>query len=271
MENAINELISFCISAAGKIVAAVLIYVIGRFIIKKLLALVKKTKGYEKLDPTVRSFTDNFVKALLYVILVICIISVLGVPIASVITVLASAGVAVGLALQGALSNLAGGIMMLVTRPFQVGDYISDGTNAGTVKEINLFYTVLMTPDNCRITIPNGTLMNASVTDYSASGTRRVDLSFVCAFDSDIAFVQNTIMAVLKEEKNVLADPAPFARYEGESTEGMTFTVRVWCKSEAYWDVYYNLKQKIREALIRENIHAVKREVTVREEAYERR
>jgi small conductance mechanosensitive channel len=263
MENAINTLISFCISAAGKIIAAVLIYFIGRFIIKKLLVFFKKTKGYEHLDPTVRSFTDNFVKALLYIILVICIISVLGVPIASVITVLASAGVAVGLALQGALSNLAGGIMMLVTRPFAVGDYISDGTNAGTVKEINLFYTVLMTPDNCRITIPNGTMMNSSVIDYSASGQRRVDLTFVTAFDSDIERVQNDIMKVMKENSRILSDPEPFGRYEGENTQGMTFTVRAWCRSADYWDVYYDLKQKIREELQKDGIASARQNMVV--------
>lgn len=254
MDDVIKRLIDFCVSAAGKIVAALAVWFIGRFIIRKLLVFIKKTKGYEKLDPTVRSFLDNAVKVVLYIILVISIIGIFGVPMASVITVLASAGVAVGMALQGALSNLAGGIIMLVTRPFKVGDYISDGTSAGTVKEINLFYTVLMTPDACRITIPNGTLMAASITDYSVSGKRRVDLSFSAAFDSDIRKVQKLMMDIMNACEKVEKDPAPFARYEGEDEKGMLFTVRAWCRSEDYWNVYYDLKEKIREEMLKQGI-----------------
>lgn len=254
MEGVIERLVDFCVNAAGKIAAAAAIYFVGRFIIRKLLVFMKKTRGYARLDPTVRSFLDNFVKAVLYIVLFISIINVLGVPMASVITVLASAGVAVGMALQGALSNLAGGIIMLVTRPFTVGDYISDGTNAGTVKEINLFYTVLMTPDACRITIPNGTLMASSITDYSVSGKRRVDLSFGCAFDSDIGMVQKIMMNVMYACDKVEKEPAPFARYEGEDEKGMLFTVRAWCDNADYWDVYYDLRQKIREEMVKAGI-----------------
>ena len=254
MEAVIERLVDFCVNAAGKIAAAAAIYFVGRFIIKKLLVFMKKTRGYARLDPTVRSFLDNFVKAVLYIVLFISIINVLGVPMASVITVLASAGVAVGMALQGALSNLAGGIIMLVTRPFTVGDYISDGTNAGTVKEINLFYTVLMTPDACRITIPNGTVMASSITDYSVSEKRRVDLSFGCAFDSDIGMVQKIMMNVMYACDKVEKEPAPFARYEGEDEKGMLFTVRAWCDNADYWDVYYDLRQKIREEMVKAGI-----------------
>ena len=143
MQSFISSAVQLCTQAGGKIVLALLVFIIGRIVIRKVMGLIQKIKGMDKLDPTVRTFAVNFINILLYVILIVSIISILGVPMASVITVLASAGVAVGLALQGALSNLAGGIMILVFRPFNVGDYVSAGGAEGTVREIRLFYTII--------------------------------------------------------------------------------------------------------------------------------
>ena len=169
---------SICTTVVGKLILAILVYLIGKIIVKKLVSMISSFKALDKLDPNVRSLTISAVKWALYLVLVISIIAILGVPMASVITVLGTAGAAIALSLQGSLSNLAGGIMLAIFKPFKVGDYITASGVSGVVKEINLFYTVLNTLDNCRINVPNGGLMNTAITDYSAEETRRVDLTF---------------------------------------------------------------------------------------------
>lgn len=254
MEKVLDQLITFCVNAGGKIIAAALIYLIGRIVIKKILALIDRSKSLQKVDTTVRSFTGNFLKWLLYVILFICIITVLGVPMASVITVLASCGVAIGMAMQGSLSNFAGGIMLMLFRPFRVGDYIDAAGSSGSVKEINMFYTVLITPDACQVTIPNGTLMAANITNYSTEGNRRVELTFTCARGEDVAHVQDVLLREARMNNKVLKNPEPFASLSSADKDAMTFTVRVWTKNADYWDVYYDLTQKITTAMLKENI-----------------
>ena len=240
-------------TAGSKLILALLIFIIGRVVIKKVARVVTGGKAFEKLDPTVKSFLGNFINILLYVILIIAIISVLGVPMASVIAVLASAGVAVGMALQGSLANLAGGIMLLIFRPFNVGDYVSATGEEGVVEEIALFYTVLRTLDNKKVTIPNGSLMNANVVNFSAKDQRRVDLTFAVSKDANIKTVQDLMLAEIKKNAKVLPDgeaPEPaFARISGGTNEAMEFTVRAWCRTADYWDVYFNLTQAIAEAL----------------------
>ena len=154
--------------AGGSIVEAILVSIVGFIAIKYIMKVLKKLKGFEKLDQTMTRFILNLIKWVLYVMLIIAVIGILGVPMAQVIAVLASAGVAVGLALQGALSNLAGGILLMIMRPFKVGDYVDAADASGFVQAINLFYTVLLTIDNKRITVPNGSLMNSNVVDYTA-------------------------------------------------------------------------------------------------------
>ena len=234
----------------GKLLFALIVFLIGKFFVKKLVALLEKSKGLEKLDGAVRTFTLSSVKMGLYVLLIITIIGILGVPMASVITVLASAGVAVGLALQGALSNLAGGIMLLVFKPFKLGDYVDAAGVSGVVKEVTLFYTVIMTLDNRRITVPNGSLMNTNVVDYSAEDLRRVDLTFSCAKGESPARIQEIMQEVMAGNDKILDAPAaPFARLSGGTNESMEFTVRAWCNNDDYWDIYFDLTQKITEAL----------------------
>ena len=248
MQNFLDKLVEICTTAGSKIILAILIFIVGRIVIAKLLKVIGG-KPTRKLDPTVRSFVLNICKAVLYVVLVISIISVLGVPMASVITVLATCGVAVGMSLQGALGNVAGGIMLMIFRPFSVGDYVSAGGAEGVVKEISLFYTTITTTDNKVITVPNGSLMNANVTNFSAEETRRVDLTFACAKGEDVAALQKTMVAVCEKNDLVLSDPAPFARLSGGTNESMEFTVRAWTQSANYWDVYFGLTQEITEAL----------------------
>ena len=242
--------------AGGSIVQAILVAVIGFFIIKYVMKVLKKLKGFEKLDQTTTRFILNLIKWVLYVMLIIAVISILGVPMAQVIAVLASAGLAVGLALQGALSNLAGGILLMVMRPFRVGDYVDAAGASGFVQSINLFYTVLLSIDNKRVTVPNGNLMNANVTNFTAEEKRRVDLVFSCAKSETPAEIQQCILDAVATSKYALTDPEPFARISGGTNEAMEFTVRVWCKTEDYWDLYFELNQIIVEAFAAKGVQA---------------
>ena len=165
------------------------------------------------------------------------------------VAVLGAAGAAIALGLQGSLSNLVGGIMLVIFKPFKVGDFVETSGVSGVVKEINLFYTVLTTLDNKRVTVPNGNLMNAVVTDYSAEDTRRVDLTFLTAKSESPARIQDMMKEVMAADSRVLADPAPFAQVSGGTNEAMEFTVRAWCATADYWDVYFALIQSITEKL----------------------
>ena len=256
MQAIITNLAAMATAAGGKIILALLVLIIGNILIKSVLQFLGKSKMMDKIEGTVRTFILSFLKAGLYAILAISIIGIMGVPMASVVAVLASAGVAIGLALQGALSNLAGGIMLMIFKPFHQGDYVSAAGVEGVVKEVTLFYTVILTLDNKRITVPNGSLMNANITDYSAEELRRVDLRFACAKSEAPAKIQDMMIAAMKANPKVLADPEPFARISGGTNETMEFTVRAWCKSDDYWDVYFDLTQKITESMAENGVKA---------------
>ena len=247
---------NLCTTVVGKVLLAIVVWFVGKFIVNKILGLVGKIKVLDKIEPNTRTFVLSALKWLLYVILVVSIVAILGVPMASVITVLGTAGAAIALSLQGSLSNLAGGIMLVIFRPFKVGDFVEASGVTGTVKEITLFYTVLNTVDNCRINVPNGALMNANVIDYSAEATRRVDLTFASAKSENPKKIQDLMLDVMGQNEKVLKDPAPFARISGGTNEAMQFTVRAWCKTEDYWDVYFDLTQAITEKLGENGVQA---------------
>lgn len=255
MEKILDEIISIGSSIVGKILLALVVYIVGRALIKWIVKLIANGKLLDKTEGSVKTFTLSFVKILLNVILVISIIGILGVPMASVITVLASAGVAVGLALQGALSNLAGGIMIMLFKPFKQGDYVAAAGTEGLVQEVTLFYTVFLSWDNQRITVPNGSLMNSNVVNYSAEELRRVDLTFACGkVGKNPAEIQDIMLKAASATGKILMDPAPFARLSGGTNESMQFAVRAWCKSEDYWDVYFDMTEKVTQALIENGV-----------------
>ena len=251
-----EALANLCTTVVGKVLLAIVVWFVGKFIVSKIMGLVGKIKVLEKVEPNTRTFVLSALKWLLYIVLVVSIVAILGVPMASVITVLGTAGAAIALSLQGSLSNLAGGIMLVIFRPFKVGDFVEASGVTGTVKEITLFYTVLNTVDNCRINVPNGALMNANIIDYSAVETRRVDLTFASAKSEDPQKIQSLMLEVMDQNEKVLKDPAPFARISGGTNEAMQFTVRAWCKTADYWDVYFDLTQAITEKLGENGVQA---------------
>ena len=241
-------------SVGMKLLIAVLIFVVGFFIIKSITKFVKKSPKLEKMDPGVRSFTASFLSIALYIVLFVTIAAVVGIPIASLLTVLASCGVAIGLALQGALSNFAGGILILLFKPFKVGDYIEASGGEGVVQEITVVYTVILTVDNKRVTIPNGALTNAVIKNYSAEETRRVDLTFNTATGCDIEKTRQVILDVIALHPLALKDPAPFARLSAHKESSLEFTARIWVKSADYWTVYFDMKEAIEVAFAKNGI-----------------
>ena len=249
MQEFINKVLEICASAGSKLILALLVFIIGKMVISKILKIFEKAKFMETMDATAKKFILSAIKVLLYVVLVVSIIGILGVPMASVVAVIASCGLAVGMALQGALGNLAGGIMLLIFRPFNVGDFISAAGGEGVVQEISMFYTVILTVDNKRVTIPNGSLMNANVSNFSSEENRRVDLTFNIAGGNEINKVQEVMLSVMNANEKVLKDPAPFAAPLGGVPGGLQYTVRAWCASADYWDVYFALTKDISTAL----------------------
>lgn len=234
MENIIKTAAEFCTTGGIRILLAIVAWFIGRMIINAIIRAIQKTPGFKKLEQTVALFATNIIKAVLTVVLAISIIGILGVPMASVIAVLASAGLAVGMALQGALANVAGGIMLMILRPFNVGDYVEAAGVEGTVSAINLFYTVITTPQNSKITVPNGTLMGANVVNHTANANRRLDLSFTVGKDTDVDKALNILAAVADADEKVLKDPAPSPIVAGGSDTACELALRVWVAADDY-------------------------------------
>ena len=231
-----------------KLLAALLILVIGLKLIKWIKKWIKTTPKLTKIDDGLRSFLLSFSSILLYILLVITVAMVLGVPVTSFITILASCGVAIGLALQGSLSNFAGGIMILLFKPFKLGDYIEAAGESGTVSEISVVYTVLLTPDNKRITIPNGTLTNSVIENYSAEDTRRVDFTFITSYDCNIEQVKEIVGGIISSHPLSLKEPEPFVRLSSQTESVLTFAARVWCKKDNYWDLNFDVIESVKKA-----------------------
>ncbi len=249
-----DKLLGLATEVGGKLLGAILLLIFGGLFIRLLVKGLRKSKLFKKSDATVAHFLVNFIKIALDIVLIVTVIGILGVPMSSVVAVIASAGVAVGLALQGSLSNLAGGIMILIFRPFKLGNYISAVGYEGTVKDIGIFYTVLTTVDNKEVTIPNGTIMGTSIVNFSAYDLRRVDLTFNVAYGTDVAHVNELILAKAKEHALTLDDPAPFCRLSAHHDSSLEITLRVWCKNCDYWQVNFDLKENINNLFIENGV-----------------
>ena len=231
-----------------------LILIVGLKLANWIVKFVASRKSILKIDPGVQSFIRSFLKVVLYAAVIASACITWGIPSASFMTIFASAGVAIGLALQGTLSNFAGGLMILFFKPFKVGDYIESGAVAGVVQDITIIYTIIVTVDNKTITVPNGSLTNSSITNYSAKTTRRVDLTISAGYDDDIDKVKNVLLQVANAHEKVLRDPAPFVRLKDHSSSSLDYTFRVWCQSADYWEVYFDMEENIKKAFDRENI-----------------
>lgn len=254
LQTFLDSLVAMAVDVAGKLIASILVFIIGKFAIKLILKAINKSKLMQKAETTVAHFLVNFIKIALYVVLIVTIIGIMGVPMASVVAAIASAGVAIGLALQGSLSNLAGGIMILIFKPFRIGDFVTTGGESGTVVDIGIFYTVLKTPDNRQITIPNGKVMGDSVTNVSVYDTRRLDMTFSVAYGSDVKKVQEVLLDEAKKHPLSLKDPEPFCRFSAHNDSSLGFTLRVWVKAGDYWTLNFDLLENINARFAKEGI-----------------
>ena len=250
----LTDLMEKATSFGVKLLGAIVVLVIALKVIRWIKKWLRKSPKLDKLDPGVRSFLSSFVGIGLSVLMVIILIGMLGVPATSLITVLASCGVAIGLALQGSLSNVAGGVMILLFRPFKVGDFIDVDGDCGTVTEITVVYTILLTPDNKRITIPNGTITSTTIENYSSEKLRRVDLTFKVAADSDIDKVKEILVSLTTAHPLTLEEPEANVRLSAHDDSALTFIARPWCKNEDYWTVHFDLTESVEKAFAENGI-----------------
>ncbi len=228
------------------VIYAIIILLIGLKLIKWLVYWMNKRLDKLKIDPSLKSFLSPLISIILKVTLILAIINMFGIPTTSFIALLGSLGFAIGLALQGSLSNFAGGILILLLKPYKVGDYIEAQGFSGTVKDIHIFYTVLVTPDNKKIIIPNSGLSNSSLINYSAYPTRRLELKLSCSYDNDILKVKEILEKLIKEHTLILKEPLPVV-YLGEyANSSINFLVRGWVNSSDYWTTYYDLMLQVK-------------------------
>lgn len=263
LEQVIQQVITFCVDAGKSILLAAVIFIAGRFLISVINRLVAQMMERRKIDATIQSFLRSFINILLTILLMISVVSALGVNTTSFAALLASAGVAVGMALSGNLQNLAGGLIILLFKPYKVGDYVDAQGVSGTVKEIQIFHTVLVTPDNKIIYVPNGSLSSGSVTNYSLSQLRRVDWTVGVEYGTEIEKVRQTVLDLIKKDGRILTEPAPFIALSALADSSVNITIRVWVKNEDYWGVFFDMNQNIYEVFNREGISFPFPQVTV--------
>lgn len=254
LEKVIQQIITFSVDAGKSILLAAVIFIAGRFLISVINRLVAQMMERRKIDATIQSFLRSFINILLTILLLISVVSALGVNTTSFAALLASAGVAIGMALSGNLQNLAGGLIILLFKPYKVGDYIDAQGVSGTVKEIQIFHTVLTTPDNKIIYVPNGSLSSGSVTNYSLSALRRVDWTIGVEYGTEIEKVRQTALDLIKKDSRILTDPAPFIALSALADSSVNITIRVWTKNEDYWGVFFDMNQNIYEVFNKEGI-----------------
>ena len=246
----VNEFIAKALNASielgGRILAALIIFIIGKFIVNWINKLFAAMLQKRKVDASIQSFLKSIVNITLLVMLFLAVIGQLGIELTSFAALLASAGVAVGMALSGNLSNFAGGVIILVFRPYKVGDYIEASTGAaGTVTDIQIFHTVLTTPDNKVVFAPNGAMSGAVVTNYSRKDTRRVDFLFGVEYGTDFNQAKSIIMEVINKDSRILKDPAPFVELGALADSSVNITVRVWVNAADYWAVNFDMNKNV--------------------------
>jgi small conductance mechanosensitive channel len=232
-----------------KIISAIIIWIVGTWLIKKIIGAFKKLMTKSNYDESLQKFLLNLCNWALKILLIITLLGTLGVPTTSFAAVIAAAGLAVGLALQGSLGNFAGGVLLMIFKPIKIGDLIEAQGEIGVVKQIEIFTTKLIGLSNKEIIIPNGALSNGNIVNYTTEGTRRVDLVFGVGYDSDIKKTKEVLMNVLTSHPKVLQEPAPAVTVLELADSSINFATRPWCKTEDYWTVYFDVTEQTKEAL----------------------
>ena len=245
MDEFIEQIIILGTEAGKSILLAAIVAVIGYYIVRFINNMVARILERRNVEPTVQSFLKSFVNITLLILLILTIVSTLGVNTTSLAALLASAGLAVGMALSGNLQNLAGGIILLLFKPYKVGDYIEAQGVSGTVKAIQIFHTILTTPDNKELFIPNGALSSGNITNYSKNDLRRVDMVVSVEYGTDTEKVKQVTQELLRSDSRILKDPAPFVAVNELGDNGVFFSIRVWVNGSDYWNVFFDTNERI--------------------------
>ncbi len=254
LNNYIDKGVTMIMEYAPTLLLAVLALIIGLWVIKMITKGVSKMMKKQDIDESLRPFLVSLLSAILKIMLVISVVQMVGVEMTSFVAILAAAGFAIGMALSGTLQNFAGGVMILIFKPFKVGDVIDAQGHVGGVKEIQIFNTILKTPDNKTIIIPNGPLSTGSMVNYSTEETRRVDFTFGIGYDDDIDKAKETLMALIKADERIFTDPAPFIAVSELADSSVNFAVRVWAKSSDYWGIFFDMNENVKKEFDKQKI-----------------
>ncbi|WP_291991930.1 mechanosensitive ion channel domain-containing protein [Candidatus Accumulibacter sp. ACC003] len=233
-------------SIGMKAVTAIVIFLLGRWLARVVTNIARKTFQRAKMEDTLEKFLCNMLNAVLLVVVIIAAIGALGVQTTSLLAVLGAAGLAVGLALQGSLSNFASGVLIVAFRPYKVGDFIEAAGVAGTVKEVQIFTTVIHSPDNKKILVPNSQIMSGTITNYSANATRRVDLIVGCSYGDDLDQVRALLNDIVAGDERILKDPAPTVEVVALGDNSVNFVVRPWVEAANYWAVHFHIHEQVK-------------------------
>ncbi|MBW4934723.1 mechanosensitive ion channel family protein [Marinobacter sp. F4206] len=247
-----DQAITLTMTYAPKVVLAIVTLIIGMWLINRFIAVLDAKLGAK--DPTLNKFLCGLISAILKILLLISVASMVGIATTSFIAIVGAAGLAVGLALQGSLANFAGGVLVLIFKPFKVGDVIDAQGYLGTVREISILYTIVDTFDNRRVVIPNGQLANSSLTNMSVYETRRCDMSFGIGYGDDIDKAKSVVKFLIEEDDRALTEPAPLIVVGGLGESSVDLTVRAWTKSADLWPFYWDMQEKVKKAFDAEGI-----------------
>lgn len=250
----LQQLIELGVSFGKKILIAVIIYLVGRYIVRFLKRVVNGFLDRRNVVPEVKTFVGSIVSVSLNLILIISVVGALGIETTSFAALLASAGVAIGMAMSGQMQNLAGGVLILLQKPYKIGDYIETNGIQGVVESVQIFTTKLKTVDNKVITVPNGAISGSVLTNYSDQPLRRVDFSFGVEYGQDFEQAKRVLMQVIDADEHILKDPAPFVELGELADSSVNITVRVWCNGADYWTVFFDMNRKVYETFNKEGI-----------------
>jgi len=246
MEDLYPKLWEWGVEYGTRIVGAIAIIFIGRIVVSILTGVVRRLMNRADVDETLTKFVASLTRIALLVFVFIAALGTLGVQTASFVAIIGAAGLAIGFALQGSLSNFAAGVMLIVFRPFKAGDYVEAGGTSGTVEEIKIFNTVLKSPDNKMVIVPNSGITGSNITNYSARETRRVDMVFGIGYGDDIKLAKETLEEILASDGRVLKDPAPVVAVHELADSSVNFVVRPWVKTADYWTVYFDTTEAVK-------------------------
>ncbi len=248
-----NLLETWLIPWGISLVAALVIFLLGKWVAGRLSRLFERMLD-RRLDGTVSRFLANIIHVVLLIVVVVAVLDQLGVQTTSIIAILGAAGLAVGFALKDSLGNFAAGVMLVLFRPFRAGDFVEAGGIMGTVREIRIHATIMGTPDNKEITVPNGSILNGNITNFSAMPTRRVDMVFGVSYDADLSRVRNVLNDILSEDERVLPEPAPLIAVSELGDSSVNLLVRPWVNSADYWPFFWDTTEKVKRRFDEEGI-----------------